>query len=62
MYDYKFIKLDYQAFWKTKKVDYQAIIKEHAKDGWRLVQIFTPPSGMNESLNYIELILEKEIE
>lgn len=56
MYDYKFIKLDYQAFWKTKKVDYQSIIKEHAKDGWRLVQIFTPPSGMNESLNYIELI------
>lgn len=41
------------------KEDYQQTITEHAKDGWRFVQIFT--SGRDKHAGYFELIFEKKV-
>ena len=43
MYEYKFVKVDLDGFLfslKKPRIDHHPIINEHAKDGWRLVQIF----------------------
>ncbi|WP_044640227.1 DUF4177 domain-containing protein [Risungbinella massiliensis] len=56
MFEYKFIRLGVKIFGGVKE-DYQAIIEEHARQGWRLVQIFAPSSGGNS--HYYEIILEK---
>jgi hypothetical protein len=40
------------------KEDYYDIIEVHAKDGWRLMQIFDRSSHER----YIELIFEKQID
>ena len=41
--------------------DYQLIIKEHAEEGWRLVQVFAPGTGAYGAAKYYELIFEKEM-
>ncbi len=41
--------------------DYHEIIEGHAKEGWRLVQIFAPPIKGYGIADYFELIFEKEM-
>ena len=41
--------------------DYHQIVTDHAKEGWRLVQILTPPTGAYGSATHFELIFEKQI-
>lgn len=61
MYEYKFVKIDMKGFFELKpKQDYHVIIEEHAKEGWRLVQVLTPPIGPQGSATYFELIFEKQ--
>ena len=38
---------------------YQQVIQEHASEGWRLVQIFAPPTAVWGSAEYFELIFER---
>jgi hypothetical protein len=65
MYEYKFVKVDLKGFWiatKKPEADHHKLIRDHAKQGWRLVQIFAPAvsvvgGGIPE---YFELIFEKE--
>ena len=65
MYEYKFVRVDLKGFWistKKPKEDHHKIIEEHAKEGWRFVQIFAPAvsvagGGIPE---YFELIFERE--
>ncbi|MDD6795619.1 MAG: DUF4177 domain-containing protein [Clostridiaceae bacterium] len=38
------------------KNDYHDIVREHAMEGWRLLQVLTPVTGTS----YYELIFEKE--
>lgn len=62
MYEYKFIRLGLTGFFESKpKQDYHVIVNEHAKQGWRLVQILTPPTGAYGSATHFELIFEKLI-
>jgi len=66
MYEYKFhrIKTDRAFLFERKpEVNYYEVIREHAKQGWRLVQIFAPTVSVIDSgtSNYFELILEKEV-
>ena len=66
MYEYKFqkIKTDRAFLWERKpEVNYYEIIGEHAKNGWRLVQIFAPTVSVIDggTSNYFELIFEKEV-
>jgi hypothetical protein len=48
---------------RKPKEDYHRIIHEKAKEGWKLVQIFSPSisGGGGGVPNYFELIFEKEI-
>ncbi len=65
MYEYKFVKVDLEGFWlstKKPKADHHKLIEEHAKEGWRLVQIFAPAVSVTGGgiPEYFELIFEKE--
>lgn len=62
MYEYKFIKVDLKFGWKGSKPaeDYQEIVEEYAREGWRLVQIFAPPISGYGAASFYEIILERE--
>jgi len=60
-FEYKFVRLG-EGMMSVKKVarnTYQDVINEHARDGWRLVQVFAPGIGGYGSAKYYELIFEK---
>jgi hypothetical protein len=40
--------------------EYQQVVQEHARDGWRLVQVFAPSLGAYGASKYFEVILEQE--
>lgn len=60
-YEYLFLRLG--EGWLGAKIaaeqEYQQIIRDHARDGWRLVQIFAPSIGGYGSPKYYEVILER---
>jgi hypothetical protein len=62
-YEYKFVRLD--EGWcgpkKSARDGYQQAVQEHARTGWRLVQIFCPGVGIYGMTKYYELILEREV-
>ena len=62
-YGYKFVRLGegWLSVRKSGRDDYKTAIHEHARDGWRLVQIFAPGIGGYGAAKYYELILEREI-
>jgi hypothetical protein len=39
---------------------YEDVVREHARDGWRLVQIFAPGVAAFGAAKYYELIFERE--
>ena len=39
---------------------YEEVVHEHARDGWRLVQIFAPGVAAFGAAKYYELIFERE--
>ncbi|PFJ17729.1 hypothetical protein COD67_02855 [Bacillus cereus] len=63
MYECKFVKVELAwGFTCLKSTeDCQEIIQEHARDGWRFVQIFTPAIGNSSQPEYFELIFKKKI-
>lgn len=63
MYEYKFVLIELkQGLMKAEaKEDYREIIKEHAKKGWRLVQIFAPGTAIVGAAANFELIFEKKV-
>jgi hypothetical protein len=66
IYEYKFVRLgDYRGsawFGVSDKVRnaYEDVVHEHARDGWRLVQIFAPGVATFGAAKYYELIFERE--
>lgn len=58
-FEYKFVKLNTFLFENSQ---YHEVIDEHVKQGWRLVQIFAPSSGMHGTPNFCEIIFEKNLE
>jgi len=62
-YEYKFVRLG--EGWLGAKSEarrcYQEQIHRHARQGWRLVQIFAPGIGGYGAAKYYELILEREV-
>ncbi|MDR5659990.1 DUF4177 domain-containing protein [Serpentinicella sp. ANB-PHB4] len=61
MFEYKFIKVEVKGFLTlAPKEDYHSIVEKHAREGWRLVQIFAPPVGSYGVAKYLELIFEKQ--
>lgn len=67
MYEYKFQRIRLGGTILSEKkpeANYYEVIREYAKEGWRLVQIFAPTVSVIDggTANYYELIFEKEIE
>jgi len=61
-YEYKFIRLGegFLGVRKSAQQEYQKVIEDHARQGWRLVQIFAPGTGVYGTAKYFEVILERE--
>lgn len=62
-YEYKFVRLGegWLGVKSDAKHEYQEEIEQHARQGWRLVQIFAPGTGAYGAAKYYELILEREL-
>lgn len=63
-YEYKFVRIGegYLAARKAARNGYQEEIHRHAREGWRLVQIFAPGTGGYGAAKYFELVLERPID
>ena len=63
-YEYRFIRLGegWLGAKRNAKNEYQGIIETHARQVWRLVQVFAPPLGAYGVAKYIEIILEREVD
>lgn len=62
MYKYEYVKIPVRGFFvREPEQDYHAVIEQYAKNGWRLVQILTPPTGSYGIATYFELIFEKQV-
>jgi hypothetical protein len=61
MCEYKFVRVRlYRSFFERKPAeDYQEIVHDHARQGWRLVQIFAPGVWGYGKPRYFELIFEQ---
>lgn len=61
MYEYKYVNIKMTKTFKPKpEQNYHEIIDQHAKEGWRLVQILAPSLGFSGLATYFELIFEKQ--
>ena len=62
-YEYKFKKINLKGVWFITKPeqDYHDIIAQHAKDGWRFVQIFAPGTKAFGEAAYFDLIFERPV-
>lgn len=62
-FEYDFVRLGegFMAVRREGKETYQQVIKERARQGWRLVQIFAPGIGAYGASKYYELVFEREI-
>jgi len=60
-YEYNFVKIELKTGFKalSPKEDYHEIIEDLASKGWRLVQVFAPPTAGSGLAHYFELILER---
>ena len=63
-YEYKNVHLGEGWFFARKPADqdYQRAVEEHARQGWRLVQIFAPGVGVYGAPKFYELVLERKPE
>lgn len=62
-YEYKFVRLG-EGWLSVKgeaKQEYQEVIRTHALEGWRLVQVFAPGIGGYGAAKYYEVILERQV-
>ena len=65
-YEYKFVRLGEargSAFFGVQdkaRNAYEEVVREHARGGWRLVQIFAPGVAAFGAAKYYELIFERE--
>jgi uncharacterized protein DUF4177 len=65
-YEYKFVRHGHyrgSALFGVQdkaRETYQAVVHEHAADGWRLVQIFAPGIAAFGAAKYYDLIFERE--
>lgn len=67
LFEYRFVRLGEgrtSAFFGPQTAarnDYEHVVHEHARDGWRLVQIFAPGVAAFGAAKYYELIFEREV-
>lgn len=59
MYEYKFVEADLGGFFSV--TNHREIINEHAKEGWRLVQVLAFDYDLRGRPKSYEIIFEREI-
>jgi len=62
-YEYKFVRLGegWLGARREARRGYQEVIRQHAHEGWRLVQVFAPGIAAHGAAKYYEIILEREV-
>ncbi len=63
-YEYKFVRLGESRVFgagKEARQQYRDVVRSHAQDGWRLVQVFAPGTAVYGTARYFEVILEREL-
>ena len=63
-FEYKFVRMG-EGWMEVRKAGtehYQEEIQKHARDGWRLVQIFAPGTGTYGAAKFYELVLERAVD
>jgi len=53
--------VDFCGFKLEPKDDYQTMVNEHAREGWRLMQVLTPPTAGYGTIGYYEFVFERQI-
>ena len=55
------MRVELKSGWRmdTPKEDYHTIVQDHAKEGWRLFQLFAPATSGTGWASFIELIFER---
>ena len=67
MYEYRFVRIGESSlsalFGPNEKArtTYQDVVNRHARDGWRLVQIFAPGVAAFGAARYYECVFEREV-
>lgn len=61
MYEYDFVRLNLGWLSGEPRKDYRQIVHERAREGWKLLQIFTPGVGGFGQVEYFELIFERRV-
>lgn len=65
-FEYKFVRLGegrtsaFSGVQDKARKSYEPLVHEHARDWWRLVQIFAPGVAAFGAAKYYELIFERE--
>ena len=65
MFEYKFVKVEmkYEFMGRANPAEnHHEIIKNHASEGWRLVQVFAPAVGATGMAEFYEIIFERIIQ
>ena len=62
-FEYTFVRLGegWLGVRREAKDGYQKVIEDHARKGWRLVQVFAPGVGPYGAAKYYELIFERPV-
>lgn len=63
MYEYDFVRIElHGATKKEPQGDYRNVVRERAKEGWRLVQVFAPGVMTQYGApDHLELIFERQV-
>ena len=60
-YEYEIIRIEKKGVLNPKlEEDYREIIKNKAREGWRLVQIFSPPLEGYGTIKFVDIIFERK--
>jgi hypothetical protein len=63
-YEYHFVRFG-EGFWGLRRKapdEYQDVVHEYARQGWRLVQVFAPGVGVYGAATHFDLIFEREVQ
>ena len=60
-YEYDFVRIKFGIFGSgNAEKEYRKVIRRQARDGWRLVQIFSPAVSSYGHAKFYEMIFERE--
>ena len=60
MYEYKFVKVNLRGLKMEPVVPFEDTVNEYAAEGWRLIQVLTPPVAGYGTISYYEFVFERK--